>query len=155
MFKICKALFFKKKYPENIMNVDEIEDSVRVKLSVKPDSKVCLFHARKDLLPQFMKGDLRLMLDWAENDCDSILYWVQPQDDLKDITAHLEKQIKPSGRIWIIVQNGRDAAKGNIEIIQEQVTEYTNLLKGKVVSIGEGESAVQFVIRKDAKEPKG
>ena len=55
------------------MKVGEMEDSIRVKLSVKPDSKVCLFHARKELLPQFMKGDLRLMLDWAENDCDSII----------------------------------------------------------------------------------
>jgi hypothetical protein len=132
------------------MKVGEMEESIRVKLAVKPDSKVCLFHARKDLLPQFMKGDLRLMLDWAENDCDSILYWLRPQDDLRDIMAHLERQIKPSGRIWLVLEN--KAAKLEIERIQEEVSCYTNLHKGKVVSIGEGESALQFVLRKDAKE---
>jgi hypothetical protein len=79
-----------------------MEDSIRVKLAVKPDSKVCLFHARKDLLPQFMKGDLHLMLDWAENDCDSIIYWLRPRDDLRDIMSHLERQIKPTGRIWLV-----------------------------------------------------
>lgn len=127
-----------------------MEESVRVKLSVKPDSKVCLFHARKDLLPQFMKGDLKLMLDWAENDCDSIIYWLRPQDDLRDIMSHLERQIKPTGRIWLVVEN--KASKLGIERIQEEVTGYTNLQKGKVVAIGEGESALQFVLRKDAKE---
>lgn len=127
-----------------------MEDSIRVKLSVKPDSKVCLFHARKDLLPQFMKGDLKLMLDWAENDCDSIIYWLRPQDDLRDIMSHLERQIKPSGRIWLVVQN--KASKFGLERIQEEVSEYTNLLKGKVANIGDGETALQFVIRKDAKD---
>jgi len=129
-----------------------MEDSIRVKLSVKPDSKVCLFHARKDLLPQFMKGDLHLMLDWAEDDCDSIIYWLRPQDDLRDIMSHLERQIKKNGRIWLVMHN--KASKLGIERIQEEVTGYTNLLKGRVVNIGEGESALSFSIRKEQKEPK-
>jgi hypothetical protein len=127
-----------------------MEDSIRVKLSVKPDTKVCLFHARKELLPQFMKGDLHLMLDWAENDCDSIIYWLRPDDDMKDIMAHLERQIKPSGRVWLVVQN--KAGQLGLERIQEDVTGYTNLQKGKVVNVGNDESALQFVLRKDAKE---
>lgn len=97
-----------------------------------------------------MKGDLRLMLDWTENDCDSIIYWLRSQDDVRDIMSHLERQIKPSGRIWLVVQN--KASKLGVEHMQEEVTEYTNLQKGKVVNIGDGESALQFVIRKDAKE---
>ena len=44
-----------------------------------------------------MKGDLHLMLDWAENDCDSIIYWLRSQDDVRDIMSHLERQIKPAG----------------------------------------------------------
>lgn len=129
-----------------------MEDSIRVKLMVKPNTKVCLFHARKDLLPQFMKGDLKLMLDWAENECDSIIYWLRDQDDLKDIMAHLEQQIKPSGRVWLVVHN--KASKLGIERIQDDVTGYTNLQKGKVVNIGSEESALQFVLRKTAKEDK-
>lgn len=132
------------------MKVGEMEESIRVKLSVKPDSKVCLFHARKDLLTQFMKGDLHLMLDWAENDCDTIIYWLRPEDDLRDIMSHLARQIKPGGRIWLTVPN--KASKLGVERIQEEVTGYTNLLKGKVVNIGDGESALLFSIRKDAKE---
>jgi hypothetical protein len=153
MLNFGKSVFKRKKTDESLVKVGDMEESIRVKLSVKPDSKVCLFHARKDVLPQFMKGDLKLMLDWAENDCDSIIYWVRPQDDMKDITLHLEKQIKPSGRIWVVVQNGKGPAKGNIELIQQEVTDYTNLLKGKVVAIGDGESAIQFVLRKDAESP--
>jgi hypothetical protein len=129
-----------------------MEETVRIKLQVKPDSKVCLFHARKDLLPQFMKGDLKLMLDWAENECDSIIYWLQKKDDLKDIMAHLEKQIKPSGRIWLVLPKSDRLPEISIGSIQGDVTGYTNLLKGKVVDIGDGEKALQFVIRKDAKE---
>jgi hypothetical protein len=129
-----------------------MEETVRIKLQVKPDSKVCLFHARKDLLPQFMKGDLKLMLDWAENECDSIIYWLQKKDDLKDIMAHLEKQIKPSGRIWLVLPKSDSLPEISIGSIQGDVTGYTNLLKGKVVDIGDGEKALQFVIRKDAKE---
>jgi hypothetical protein len=128
----------------------DMEDSIRVKLSVKPNTKVCLFHARKDLLQQFMKGDLKLMMDWAEDDCDSIIYWLKSGDDLKDIMAHLERQIKPNGRIWVVIEN--KASKLGIEHVQEEVTGYTNLQKGKVVAIGEGESAIGFVLRKEAKE---
>jgi hypothetical protein len=154
MIDICKTLFHRGNKPEDSTKAGDMEDNIRIKLSVKPDTKVCLFHARKDLLAPFMKGDLKLTLDWAENECDTIVYWLRPQDDLKDIASHLQQQIKPSGRIWMVVRSDEGAPKEAVENIQEQVTEYTNLLKGKVVSIGEGESAVQFVIRKDAREVK-
>ena len=160
MCDIRKILSRWKNEPDDPVKIGDMEEeSLRVKLSVKPDSKVCLFHAPKDLLPPFMKGDLKLMVDWAENECDSIIYWVRQQDDLKDIILHLEKQIKPGGRIWIVVQEEKGARKEiageTIAQIQAEVTEYTNLLKGKVVAIGGGASAIQFVLRKDAKEPKG
>ncbi len=149
---------WRKQPPEPVKAGDMEEESIRVKLSVRPSSKVCLFHTPKDLLPSFMKGDLKLMLDWAENECDSVIYWVRQGDDLKDITLHLEKQIKPSGRIWIVVQEEKAARKGSagetISQIQAEITEYTNLLKGKVVAIGGGASALQFVLRKEAKEPE-
>ena len=127
----------------------DMEDSVRVKLMVRPYSKVCLFHARKSLLPQFMAGDLRLMLDWAENECDSIIYWLRAIDDINDIVAHLEQQIKPAGRVWLVLD---DASESSIERIQQDVMDYTNLKAGKVVDIGEGEKALLFVLRKSAME---
>ena len=127
-----------------------MEDNIRVKLSIKPNTKVCVFHARKDLLPQFMKGDLKLMLDWAEDECDSIVYWLRSGDDLRDIMSHLETQIKPTGRVWLVLQN--KAEKLGIERIQEEVTGYTNLLKGKTVKIGDGETALSFSLRKETKE---
>jgi hypothetical protein len=141
------CIFKKKSQQKQMPENSETEDSVRVRLSIKPNSKVCLFHARKDLLPQFMKGDLRLMVDWAENDCDSILYWLRPQDDLRDIMIHLERQIKTRGRIWLIVKANEDANS-----LSDEISEYTNLKKGKIVDIGEGESALQFTIRKDTGE---
>ncbi|MCL2281057.1 MAG: hypothetical protein FWC25_00135 [Dehalococcoidia bacterium] len=128
-----------------------MEDSVRVKLMVKPNTKVCLFHARKNLLPQFMAGDLNLMLDWAENECDSIIYWRQAKDDLNDTMAHLEQQIKPSGRVWLVLS---DASKADIERVQQDIIDYTNLKAGKVIDIGDGEAALQFVVRKSAMQDK-
>ncbi len=127
-----------------------MEDNIRVKLSIKPNTKVCVFHARKDLLPQFMKGDLKLMLDWAEDECDSIVYWLRPDDDLRDIMANLERQLKPTGRVWLVLQN--KAEKMGIERIQEEVTGYTNLHKGKTVNIGDNETALAFSLRKEPKE---
>ncbi|MCL1886043.1 MAG: hypothetical protein FWF98_04750 [Dehalococcoidia bacterium] len=127
------------------------EDSVRVRLMVKPNSKVCLFHARKNLLPPFMAGDLNLMLDWAENECDSVIYWLQPNDEQGDIMAHLEQQIKPSGRIWLVLSA---APQATIERIRQDVSDYTNLRAGKVVDIGENEVALLFALRKSALEDK-
>jgi hypothetical protein len=48
----------------------------------------------------------------------------------------------------------KETAKETIERIQTEVTEYTNLLKGKVVAIGGGASAMKFVLRKETREPK-
>lgn len=124
-------------------------DSIRAQLMVKPNTKVSLFHARKDVLPHFMTGDLNLMLDWAENECDSVIFWKQAQDDLCDIAAHLEQQIKLTGRIWLVLSG---ASKVDIEHIQQEITEYTNLWAGKVIAIGDDEKALQFVRRKSAME---
>jgi hypothetical protein len=129
--------------------VDEMEDSIRIKLMVRPNTKVCLFHARKSILPQFMAGDLNLMLDWADNECDSIIYWLQEKDDLRDIMAHLAQQIKPTGRVWLVLSN---ATKEAIATAQGDIIDYTFLKAGKTVDIGQCETALQFVLRKDAKE---
>jgi len=125
------------------------DDSIRIKLMVRPNTKVSLFHARKDVLPQFMTGDLNLMLDWAEDECDNIIYWKRDQDDLRDIAAHLEQQIRLTGRIWLVLSG---ASKADIERIQQEIIEYTNLWAGKVVTIGDDEKALQFVRRKSAME---
>ena len=138
------------------MKVGEMEDSIRVKLNVKPDSKVCLFHARKDLLPQFMKGDLNLMIDWAEHDCDTILYWLQTKDDVKDIMTHLERQIKKTGRIWLVIPKKEIARERGFSLtwdeMQQKILANTNLVDNKTASIGDGEYGTQFVIRKEARE---
>jgi len=126
-----------------------MEDSIRIKLMVKPNTKVCLFHARKGILAQFMTGDLNLMMDWAESGCDSIIYWLQQKDDLQDIMEHLARQIKPTGRVWLVLSG---ASEDTVKNAQQNVIDSTFLKMGKVVDIGEGEIALQFVLRKDAKE---
>lgn len=133
-----------------------MEDNLRLKLGIKPGNKVCLFHARKDLIPLFMKGDLNLMIDWAEDECDAILYWLQPRDGVKDIITHLERQIKKSGRIWLVLpKKERAVAKGikqSWEEIQRIVLASTNLVDNKTLSLGDGEYGTQFVMRKEARE---
>ncbi|MCL2706914.1 MAG: hypothetical protein FWE97_01930 [Dehalococcoidia bacterium] len=129
--------------------MNHTDDSVRIKLMIKTNSKVCLFHARKSLLPQFMAGDLNLMLDWADDECDSIIYWLQEKDNLCDIMAHLERQIKRTGRIWLVLFG---ASKVIVERAQADVIDYTNLMAGKVIDIGDGDTALLFVLRKAAME---
>jgi hypothetical protein len=131
-------------------------DNLRLKLGIKSGNKVCLFHARKDLMPLFMEGDLNLMIDWAEDECDAILYWLQPRDDVQDIMTHLERQIKKSGRIWLLLPKKELAAERDIkqswEEIQRTVLASTSLVDNKTLSLGDGEYGMQFVVRKEAWE---
>ncbi|MCL2141204.1 MAG: hypothetical protein FWH42_06065 [Dehalococcoidia bacterium] len=138
------------KFKQNNQPNEEVyQEGIRIKLMIRPRDKVCLFHARHDLLPPFMLGDLNLMLDWAEDDCDSIVYWLQKDDRLADIAAHLEKQIRPSGRIWLVVSSNSATP---VESVQNEFTERNNLKPGKTVSIGGAEIALLFVRRKSALE---
>jgi hypothetical protein len=133
-----------------------LDDELRLKLGIKPGNKVCLFYARKYLLPLFLKGDLKLCMDWAENDTDVVLYWLKPQDDAADIMSHLAEMIKKNGRIWLILPQKELAKKQGFkqswEEIQQAVLESTNLVDNKTLSIGEGEYGTQFVFRKTARE---
>ncbi len=133
-----------------------MDDELRIKLGIKPGYKVCLFYARKYLLPLFLKGDLKLCMDWAENDTDVVLYWLKPQDDAADIMAHLAEMIKRNGRIWLILPTKELAKKQGFtqswEEIRQAVLDATNLVDNKTLSIGEGEYGTQFVFRKTARE---
>jgi len=133
-----------------------LDDELRLKLGIKPGHKVCLFFARKYLLPLFLKGDLKLCMDWAENDTDVVLYWLKPQDDAVDIMSHLAEMIKRNGRIWLILPVKELAKKQGFkqtwEEIRAAVLDATNLVDNKTLSIGEGEYGTQFVFRKTARE---
>ena len=133
-----------------------MDDELRLKLGIKPGHKVCLFFARKYLLPVFLKGDLKLCMDWAENDTDVVLYWLRPQDDAADIMSHLTEMIKRSGRIWLILPKKELAKKQGFkqswEEIKRAVLEATSLVDNKTLAIGEGEYGTQFVFRRTARE---
>jgi hypothetical protein len=132
-----------------------MEDSLRVNMAIKSGQKVSLFHAPKKLLSEFMKGDLNLMLDWAENDCDTIIYWLQPRDDIVHIFSNLEKQIKKSGRIWLVLPDEEQGAgmgfRGLTEV-HKTILAVTNLVEGKTISLSEHEVATQFMLPKAGKE---
>jgi|GEM_PF-789680 len=129
---------------------------LRLNLGVKPGHKVCLFHAPKHLLPPFLKGDLKLTLDWVENDSDVILYWLQPEDDAIDIMVNLERMIKRGGRIWLIVPEqktaGQRSFKSSWEDIKRAVAEATSLIDNKSICLGGNEFGTQFMLRKAARE---
>ena len=133
-----------------------MDDELRSKLGIKPGHKVCLFYARRFLMPLFLTGDLKLTIDWAENDSDAILYWLQPKDDAVDIMTHLAEMIKPNGRIWLIMPKKDLALKQGFrqswEEIQRGVLDTTSLVDNKTLSIDEGEYGTQFVFRKAARE---
>jgi hypothetical protein len=131
-----------------------MEDSIRVNMAIKSGQKVSLFHAPKKLLSEFMKGDLNLMLDWAENDCDTIVYWLQPGDDVVHIFSNLEKQIKKSGRIWLVLpdeEQGASMGFRGLTEVHKTILVVTNLVEGKTISLSEHEVATQFMLPKAGK----
>jgi hypothetical protein len=132
------------------------EESLRVKLGIKPGQKVSLFHARKDLLGQFVKGDLNLLMDWAEEGCDVILYWLQPGDNVKDIFTRLTPLIKPRGSIWLVLPQQKEAVQRGLTKgwgdIQQIILKSTSLVDIKTLSLGEGEYGTKFVKRREAKD---
>jgi hypothetical protein len=103
----------------------------------------------------FMQGDLNLLMDWAEDGCDTILYWLQPKDDPKDIFNHLEPLIKAKGRIWLILpvkeRAGGLGYKQGWEETRQIILKNTSLVDNKTLSLGENEYGTQFVKRKEAK----
>jgi hypothetical protein len=132
-----------------------MEESLRVGMAIKSGQKVSLFHAPKKMLSEFMKGDLNLMMDWAENDCDAIIYWLQAGDDVVHIFTNLEKQIKKSGRIWLVIpdeeEGGNMGFKGLTEV-HKAILAVTNLVEGKTISLDEHEIATQFMMPKASRE---
>ncbi len=148
---------FSKSQPEvaTAVAVTIPDGELRLNLGVKPGHKVCLFHAPKYLLPLFLKGDLKLTLDWVESDSDVILYWLQFQDDVIDIMVNLERMIKRNGRIWLIVPEvaaGQHGFTGNWEDARRGVLEATSLVDNKVIFLSRGERGTQFMSRKAARE---
>jgi hypothetical protein len=132
-----------------------MEDSLRVSMAIKSGQKVSLFHAPKKFLSEFMKGDLNLMMDWAENDCDTIIYWLQPRDDVVHIFSNLEKQIKKSGRIWLVLpdmEQGAGLGFRGLGEVHKTILAITNLVEGKTISLSEHEVATQFMLPKASKE---
>lgn len=133
-----------------------MEESLRMRLGIKPGYKVCLFHARKDILPSFMQGDLNLMLDWAEDGCDAILYWIQEKDNMGEIMTRLESQIKRSGRICLVYKKIDDQSRNkekesNLKSIRQIVQENTNLIYCGILPLGENEYAEQYMFPKAAR----
>ncbi len=133
-----------------------MDASFRQRLGIKPGNKVCLFHARKSMLPVFMQGDLELMLDWAEEDCDAILYWVQPGDDVGNIMSHLERQIKRTGRIWLVYKKEESSPRkgektADDDSLKQLVVDATSLVYSGVLAFGEGEYGAQYMFHKTAR----
>ena len=133
-----------------------MEDGLREKLGVKLWSKVCLFRAPKEIRSLFMKGDLKLTVNYAEEGCDTVLFWPCPGDDIGEIFRGLEGQIQPNGRIWLVLPHKEEALERGLvqdwSEMQKTILSRTNLVDNKTLSFGNGEYGTQFVIRKDARE---
>jgi|GEM_PF-1566516 len=118
-----------------------MSNNIRLSLKIRPNDKVSLFNARKDALGPFMIGDLNLMMDWTEDECDAIIYWKRPEDDIIDTLQKLTGQIKPKGRIWVVIKSLSDS---EISKIQDSVVDILGLWSGDEVDIGCGEMALLF-----------
>ena len=133
-----------------------MDDELRTRLGIKPWSRVCLFRTPKELLPVFTKGDLKLTMNYAEEGCDTVLFWPRQGDDIGEIFAGLEQQIQPNGRIWLIMPKKEVAPERGFyqswTEIQQAILARTNLVDNETLSFGNGEYGTQFVIRKEARE---
>ena len=88
------------------------------KLGIKPESKVCLVRPNQDTLSQIRQSvsDITVVVDRIESDCDVILYWVDPSDDISEKMLDLQGRIKPDGRIWVIIPKKEVTRKRSLTI---------------------------------------
>ncbi len=116
---------------------------------------MCLIRPNQGILHQIkqLEGKTTIIVDRIEieKDCDVILYWFDPSDDVLLKMLDLQNKIKPDGRIWVIIPNKEAAKKKkmaiNWENIQEEILK-THLVDNKILSISEEEYGTQFVIRR-------
>ena len=132
-----------------------METNPRAILGIKSGQKVGLFHTPKSWLPSFMHGDINLMLDWAEDGCDTVVYLLRKDDDAVDIMTRLEPQIKKNGRIWLgETSPSENTTADKLNGIIAAVEASTHLFHRKTVNIGPGRRAALFSPTKVKKEPE-
>ena len=128
------------------------------KLGIKAKDKVCLIRPNQDTLSQIRQhgNNINIIVGRIESDCDVVLYWVDPSEDIGKRMSDLQHKIKPDGRIWIIMPKKEVARKRNLAIdwhhIQGEILK-THLVDNKMASINEEEYGTQFVIRKEYRWP--
>ena len=131
-----------------------MNNDLNSKLGIKPKSKVCLVRPRQGIISRIRQNgsDVNIVIGRVEGDCDVILYWVHPSEDIRKAVLDLQKRIKPDGRIWVIILK-KEARQQRFPImdwerLREEILK-THLVDNKVASINEEEYGTQFVIRKE------
>ncbi|MBI4304259.1 MAG: DUF3052 family protein [Chloroflexi bacterium] len=122
------------------------------KLGIKPGSTVSLIRPNPETLSQIRQGsNINTFIDRIEKDSDVILYWYDPTEDIREKMLELQSQIRPNGRIWVIIPKKEVAKKQHLDIdwnqMQGEILK-THLVDNKVASINGEEYGTQFVIRK-------
>jgi hypothetical protein len=128
-----------------------VEKDLAAKLGIRPGSKVCLLRPDEDTLSRLSGGDINLIVNGLEENCDVILYWIDQSEGLGEKMAFLRGKIKPDGRIWVIMPRKEVAAERKLNIDWNEVRKEAlkaKLVDNKVVTINKEEYGTQFVIRK-------
>ena len=124
------------------------------KLGIRTGSKVCLIRPNPATLAGLKKcaGQAELIADGVGDDCDVILYWYDPEEDVYQTMLKLQDRIKTDGRIWVIIPKKEVAKKRHLAIdwneMQKAILK-TPLVDNKIASINDEEYGTQFVVRRE------
>lgn len=132
-------------------NTGRMGKNLSAKLGIKTGATVCVIHPNQETLAQIRSEEVALVIDKIEKDCDVILYWVDPGEDIQQSMLKLQNKIKPNGKIWVIIPKKEVAKKRNLAIDWNQVqreTLKTHLVDNKIASINDEEYGTQFVVRR-------
>ncbi len=91
-------------------------------------------------------------IEAASPPCDLIMFAPLALDGLATRLASLQRRIKPSGAIWVVIPKQRFAASRGIHFTWDQMQAAaltTDLVDNKIVSLTGEDYATRFVIRKE------
>jgi hypothetical protein len=132
----------------------DVDKDLSSKLGIKPGSKICLVRPAQGIISQIRdnSSDVNIVVSGLEGECDVILCWFNPLEDIDKAMLELRKRIKPDGKIWVVKPKEEARQRSYLELDWQKIKEAAlkvNLVDNKVVSINKAEDGTQFVSRKE------
>jgi hypothetical protein len=125
------------------------------KLGLRPGQSVCLLDVPQDFVDEKLAGALdgcrvgRAL--GGHGQTDLVIVWPQGENGLADLFQRLRASVAPDGAVWVVIPKKeaarRRGARLDFEAVQRAALP-TGLVDNKVLSFGDEEYGVRFVVRR-------